>query len=41
MTKLTTKQIVKKEKLSESSKKQIDFKVNRILGKKTLSGLRK
>lgn len=34
-------QMVKKGKLSEASKEKIDAKANRILGKKTLSGVRK
>ncbi len=34
-------QMVKKGKLSESSKQKIDNKANKVLGHKTLSGLRK
>lgn len=34
-------QMVKKGKLSESSKEKIDNKANRVLGKRTLSGVRK
>ncbi len=34
-------QMVKKGKLSESSKKKIDSKANKVLGHRTLSGLRK
>lgn len=34
-------QMVKKGKLSESSKEKIDNKANRVLGHRTLSGLRK
>lgn len=34
-------QMVKKGKLSESSKEKIDSKANKILGHKTLSGMRK
>ena len=34
-------QMVKKGKLSESSKAKIDNKANKVLGNRTLSGLRK
>ncbi len=34
-------QMVKKGKLSESSKEKIDSKANRVLGHKTLRGVRK
>jgi hypothetical protein len=34
-------QMVKKGKLSESSKNKIDAKANRVLGHKTLRGVRK
>lgn len=34
-------QMVKKGKLSPSSKAKIDAKANRVLGKRTLSGVRK
>ena len=34
-------QMVKKGKLSESSKEKIDIKANKILGHKTLRGIRK
>ncbi len=33
-------QMVKKGKLSEASKEKIDAKANRVLGKKTLRGIR-
>jgi len=34
-------QMVNKGKLSEASKKKIDMKANKVLGHRTLSGLRK
>lgn len=34
-------QMVKKGKLSESAKKKIDVKANKVIGHRTLSGLRK
>jgi len=34
-------QMVKKGKLSESSKQKIDVKANKVLGNKTLRGVRK
>jgi hypothetical protein len=34
-------QMVKKGKLSESSKEKIDSKANKVLGSKTLRGIRK
>jgi hypothetical protein len=34
-------QMVKKGKLSKSSEKKIDAKANKVLGHKTLSGVRK
>lgn len=34
-------QMVKKGKLSKSSEEKIDAKANRVLGKKTLRGVRK
>lgn len=34
-------QMVKKGKLSQSSKEKIDMKANKVLGHRTLSGMRK